>query len=317
MKQTRAFRSMREVNFDCLKNNCLINNKERKYINMFTVILDAGHQSYPYSDTGASGFNLKEEDITLDLCKRIKPLLEQNNIKVIMTREGDYVNGGQSSVNSSLQARVKISNTIKPDIFISLHTNAFNGNAYGSEVHILGKGGKAEVLANKLIPQLSKTFHNRGLKLSPNLYVLKYTNAPAVLLECGFIDNKSDNAKLANTDIRQQIAENISRGVCEYFGIQYKNKQIINNNQKEDDNMLEVAVLLFSKEDYWAGCDVAVKNGNCAIFTRPADRSVPKDAMKAKKLFIVGGSSVNHSNEILLSGDTKYDTATKVAEYLK
>lgn len=80
--------------------------------------------------------------------------------------------------------------------------------------------------------------------------------------------------------------------------------------------MLDVAVLLFTKEDFWSGSDVAVKNGNCAIFIRPLDHSVPKEAMSAKKLIVVGGSTAGHSNEVLLAGKTKYDTAAAVAKYL-
>ena len=81
-------------------------------------------------------------------------------------------------------------------------------------------------------------------------------------------------------------------------------------------DVLDVAVLLFTKEDYWAGADVAAKNGNCAVFVRPADRSVPKDAMSAKMLIVVGGATTGHSSEVLLSGNTKYDTAEAVAKYL-
>ena len=81
-------------------------------------------------------------------------------------------------------------------------------------------------------------------------------------------------------------------------------------------DVLNVAVLLLTKEDYWAGSDVAVKNGNCAIFVRPADESVPADAMSAKQLIVVGGPTTKHPNEVLLSGNTKYDTAAAVAKYL-
>lgn len=82
------------------------------------------------------------------------------------------------------------------------------------------------------------------------------------------------------------------------------------------DNVLKVAVLLFTKEDFWSGYDVAVKNGNCAIFVRPADHSVPTEAMSAQQLIVVGGTSTNHPNEVLLSGNNKYDTAYAVAKYL-
>ena len=81
-------------------------------------------------------------------------------------------------------------------------------------------------------------------------------------------------------------------------------------------DVLKVAVLLYTKDDYWAGADVATKNDNCAIFVRPADHSVPADAMSAQKLFVVGGPTAKHPNEVLLSGNNKYATAAAVAKYL-
>ena len=85
---------------------------------------------------------------------------------------------------------------------------------------------------------------------------------------------------------------------------------------EEEDRVLKVAVLLFTKDDYWAGADVAAKNGNCAIFGRSADSSVPADAMTAKQLIVVGGGTTKHPNEVLLSGKDKYATAAAVAKYL-
>lgn len=81
-------------------------------------------------------------------------------------------------------------------------------------------------------------------------------------------------------------------------------------------DVLDVAVLLYTKEDYWAGTDVAARNDNCAMFIRPSDQSVPKDAMSAKKLIVVGGPTTGHTNEVLLSGNDKYDTAAAVKKYL-
>lgn len=81
-------------------------------------------------------------------------------------------------------------------------------------------------------------------------------------------------------------------------------------------DVLNVAVLLYTLEDYWAGADVAAKNGHCAIFVRSEDQSIPADAMSAQKLIVVGGPTTKHPNEVLLSGNDKYGTAAAVAKYL-
>ncbi|KLU66288.1 hypothetical protein DEAC_c16870 [Desulfosporosinus acididurans] len=83
-----------------------------------------------------------------------------------------------------------------------------------------------------------------------------------------------------------------------------------------EEDMLNVAVLLDTKDDFWAGADVAAKNGNCALFVRGANNSIPADAMSSKQLIVVGGSKTGHPNEVLLSGNDKYDTAAAVKKYL-
>lgn len=91
-----------------------------------------------------------------------------------------------------------------------------------------------------------------------------------------------------------------------------------NTNVKGSEDMnLDVAVLLDTTEDFWAGNDVAVKNGNCAIFVRASHNApAPENAMKAEQLIVVGGATTGHPNETLLSGNDKYGTAAAVKKYL-
>ena len=86
---------------------------------------------------------------------------------------------------------------------------------------------------------------------------------------------------------------------------------------KGGDEVLEVAILKFSAEDEWAAKDIDTKLGGVANFTRQGSgRIIPKDAMAAKRLIVVGGPTTNHPNEVLLSGKTKFDTAVVVGKYL-
>jgi len=188
------------------------------------ITLDPGHQSAPNSDTGCQGFGLREEDIVLDICKRAKTLIELNGIKVIMTRDGAKVNGDGSSLNASLNTRCQIANSNKTDLFLSVHCDAFNSQAFGTTCHVFGLNGNAEKFSKILSPMMEQLFYNRGIKVS-NFAVLRLTNMPAILLETAFLDNKDDNTKLADSNIRQQIAENIAKSVCIYFGINYVCKE--------------------------------------------------------------------------------------------
>jgi len=194
------------------------------------LCLDAGHNSPPNFDTGCQGFGLREEDITLDIVKRAKPLIEANGISVVMTREGPYVPGGRTSLTDSLSVRCNIANNAKADLFLSVHCNAFNSQAYGTETHVFGLGGNAERFAKIITPQMGQLFTDRGIKVS-SFQVLRDTeykignktiSIPAALLETAFLDNQGDNAKLADPNIRQQIAVIIAKSVCAYFAITYK-----------------------------------------------------------------------------------------------
>lgn len=185
------------------------------------VTLDPGHQKG--ADSGASGNNLHEEDITLAICLQLKPLLQYNGIEVILTREGDYVNGPHSTLDESLQTRVAIANNFGADLFVSVHVNAFDGSASGEEVLIAGAGGRAEQAANKVYAQINRVtgWANRGIK-TQNVYVLKRTNVPAILTENGFIDSASDSAKLKDPAFIHALAVAHAKGICEYFSIPYR-----------------------------------------------------------------------------------------------
>lgn len=183
------------------------------------VCVDPGHGGY---DPGAIGNGLKEKDLTLDICFRLKPLLEFNGISVILTREGDHAVGYlENDLNGELRARVERAELAKADLFVSVHINA--GGGTGVEVLIIGLGGKAEIAAKKVLPFLVQTggWTNRGIK-TQNIMVLRETSMPAILTENGFIDKTVDAEKLREPNFRQALAVAHAKGICDYFGIQYK-----------------------------------------------------------------------------------------------
>ena len=295
------------------------------------ICLDCGHNAISRGvDSGASGYGLLEQDLTLDIGKRLKYLLQVNGFVVVMTREGDSVAGNYTSVTGSLQARCDISDRNKVDLFISLHINA--GGGTGVEIFVTSLNGNANKCANAILPYLVNAgqWANRGVKTA-NDYVLVHTEASAILIEHGFIDNKSDATKLADPNFRQLLAIVDCKGICDYFGIAYKEQiittlsrsntstiQAINNNQGSDNDMLEIAILKYSFEDEWSAKDIDAKLGGIANFTRQGiNKTIPPACLNSKLLIIIGGSDIpSHSNRIYLSGETKYDTAQKVALYL-
>ncbi|WP_088227773.1 glycoside hydrolase domain-containing protein [Desulfosporosinus sp. FKB] len=87
--------------------------------------------------------------------------------------------------------------------------------------------------------------------------------------------------------------------------------------EKGSEEVLDVAVLMDTEEDFWSAIDVSRRNGNCALFVRVSHNATPPaDAMKAVHLIVVGGATTGHPNETLLSGDDKFGTAAAVKKYL-
>ncbi|WP_414622054.1 N-acetylmuramoyl-L-alanine amidase [Calothrix sp. CCY 0018] len=114
-----------------------------------------------------------------------------------------------SSVNDSLRRRVNTANESRADVAISIHFNAFNRHAHGTEVYAISSRGKS--IAQKVVNEISSLgFANRGVK-SRGFYFLRYTSMPAILIEGCFCDSQRD-MNLFNAD---KMAEAIVKGLLQ------------------------------------------------------------------------------------------------------
>ena len=156
------------------------------------VVIDIGHGG---SDAGAVGNGLKEKDINYNQGMALFKRLEADpNIKVYMTRELD--------VYPTLQFRSQLANDIQADLFVSLHNNSAASHVVGTETlyfpSTTNQTSKtiASLVQNKIVQYCGMV--NRGIKARSDLYVLKTTNMPAILIETGFISNAAE-AQLINS----------------------------------------------------------------------------------------------------------------------
>ena len=94
--------------------------------------------------------------------------------------------------SDNLKEAVTLSNNKKADLFVSIHLNA--GGGEGVECYTW-KGEKTKVATNICKNIAALGYKNRGVKDGSNLYVIKQTKAPAVLVECCFVDNQKDKDK--------------------------------------------------------------------------------------------------------------------------
>ena len=183
------------------------------------VYIDQGHNPVN-PNAGAEGNGLREQDIVYTIGQELAALLRQNgNYEVRLSRPTPQTQLG-NSLTSSLVTRVQEANDWGADYFISLHTNASDlAAASGSEAYAYARPSAAFTLGEDILEQLSATtgLPNRGMRVRTNLYVLRRTSMPAVLVELGFITNPGDAALMSQQP--QLFARGIYKGILQYLSM--------------------------------------------------------------------------------------------------
>lgn len=179
------------------------------------VVLDAGHGG---TDSGKVGINgVKEKDINLTITNSVKKILEKENIQVIMTRETDE-QLAQSKVED-LKYRVKIMNEASPVLAISIHQNSYHEeNVFGAQVFYYQTSTEGEKAAGIIQDALQKVNPDNTKKIKANntYYILKKTEVPTVIVECGFLSNYKEAQKLVTEDYQKSVAEAVAEGILSY-----------------------------------------------------------------------------------------------------
>ena len=186
------------------------------------IVIDAGHGG---TDPGKIGINgKKEKDINLQIAKELKKKLEKEGIEVVMTRESDaglYNSSSRNKKVDDMKKRCKIIDEAKPVFTISIHQNSYPEEyVKGAQVFYYGQSqeGKelAEILQESMVQQLDKENH-RTAKANESYYLLKKTESPTVIVECGFLSNSEEAKLLADKDYQKKVAEAIHTGIKKYL----------------------------------------------------------------------------------------------------
>ena len=183
------------------------------------IFIDQGHNPQG-PNTGATGNGLNEADVTYKVGVGLKDLLEANgNFQVMLSRKAPNEILGISN-SQSLTERVRMANRWGADFFISIHTNAVaNPQANGTEILTYYLSGPAYNMAVDILNSIVNLLdmRNRGVKRGNNLFVLRRTAMPALLIELGFITNPSDAYKLETNP--EGFSYAIYQGILKYFGL--------------------------------------------------------------------------------------------------
>ena len=224
---------------------------------MNLLILDAGH-SFNTKGKNNAKENFYEWEFNNDMQYKIKARCEDHNIKVFLTNPNP---GTVSDIPLSTRANLAndywLRNSKPKSIFISLHANAFsNASARGTETYHASNASTtsknfAKVLNDNIVKAMKKIDANakdRGVK-SENFTVIYKASMPSVLVEYAFYSNLDDLKILKNN--RNELVEATVKAICQYFGVEYKEKAS-NTVKNESNNIL------------WAVCVGAYKDKNKA-----------------------------------------------------
>ena len=183
------------------------------------VFINPGHdRKY---DSGAVNPNsgLREADVAASVGELVKEYLEAAgcDCKLMQSDNLAPTGAGRSEYDDRQGLTVtETANEWGADVFVSIHCNAFNESAHGTEVECYNVDGDGGMLARYIQKQIVDSLDtlDRGVKDMPQLLVLKYTDMTAVLVEMAFIDNDDDAELLANK--QDDFARAIARGVTDY-----------------------------------------------------------------------------------------------------
>ena len=184
------------------------------------VFIGVGHGG---TDPGAVANGVKEKDLNLSIAKACRDLLVKHGVTVKMSRTTDE--------NDTLSEEIRECNSFAPDLAVDIHNNAGGGD--GAEVFYHYGGGKSKTLAENILGEIVKVGQNsRGAKVRKNSQGKDYygfireTSAPAVIVECAFVDNATDLEILATESQKKSMGQAIAKGILKTLGVEIQGDRL-------------------------------------------------------------------------------------------
>ena len=194
------------------------------------VVIDAGHGG---KDPGKVGINAAlEKDINLQIALRLKKLLEQNDVKAVLTREEDKDLASEHATNrknEDLRARANLISETSPVVMVSIHQNSFSEeDVDGAQAFYYTGAEQGKLLGTMVQNSLKREIddgNHRVAKANKEYYLLKKAVCPAVIVECGFLSNPAEAALLVTEEYQEKLAFAIHLGIMEYINTIADTKQ--------------------------------------------------------------------------------------------
>ncbi|MBQ9156968.1 MAG: N-acetylmuramoyl-L-alanine amidase [Eubacterium sp.] len=191
-------------------------------LRQFCVVLDAGHGGDDPGKVSASG--VLEKDINLAITLKCKSVLEQNGIRVILTRDRDQSiedPDADGKKAGDLKKRRQIIRDQKPDCAVSIHQNSYpDASQAGSQVFYQAANPQARELASLIQKQIrTVTFkeNRREIKANSDYYLLRDNPVPTVITEVCFLSNPREAEMITEEYVQDKAAFGIAMGIMQYL----------------------------------------------------------------------------------------------------
>ena len=244
------------------------------------VAIDDGHGSETQGKRTPifpDGSIMKENEFNRAVADYLERELKEQGFSPVQVAPENY--------DVPLNIRAQRANQYGAGLYISIHANAAGsgwGTANGIETYIHPNAdGETLRLANCIHKELITATgrKDRGVKRS-DFYVLRKTQMPAVLMECGFMTNIEEALLLKSDDYRRKCAEAICRGVCKFAGTEYKeaeempvnvevSKIVLNGEDKKVRRILHEGTNYINLRDLATALGYSISNnGSIAVLTK-------------------------------------------------
>lgn len=192
----------------------------------YTVVIDAGHGGIDGGTSAADG--TPEKTLNLQIAEKLRLMLDAMGVKTVMTRGDDDSIHDPSATTirqkkiSDIKNRLKIIENTDNAVFVSIHQNHFGDSKYhGTQVFYSkndpGSKMLAEAVRAQIITNLQKDNTREVKQSGTEIYLLYHANVPAVMVECGFLSNAEETAKLKDEGYQRELAFLTALGVVEYL----------------------------------------------------------------------------------------------------
>lgn len=216
------------IGYTALKMNDTIATTSDINQNDLVLILDAGHGGLDGGCSAADGS--VEKSINLNIMLSVRDLSKLFGYNVETTRDTDKsihdkgITGIKNQKISDMENRLELFNKYNNSICVSIHQNTFSDPKFnGAQMFYSNKNETSEQFATIMQQQFVDNLqpdNQREIKLcGKELYLCYYCDNPAVMVECGFLSNPEEAAKLTTTDYQKKVAFTIFTGINKFANI--------------------------------------------------------------------------------------------------